>query len=115
LGPIFDDGSFEYIPIPESWESEEKTYRDIIGRKGKSLSEFLPTAIADCVVHNDPEFLTCTYGDPTSPKRSRLLKLEKNDLLVFYAGLVPYKNVARERLYIIGIYLLDSVIALTIK
>lgn len=112
LGPIFGDGSFEYIPIPEGWESEErKTYRDIIGRKGKPLSEFLPSAIADCVAHNDPEFLTCTYGDPTSPKRSRLLKLEKNDLLVFYAGLDPYKNVSYERgLYIIGYFLVDSVI-----
>lgn len=112
LGPIFEDGSFEYIPIPEGWESEErKTYRDIIGRKGKPLSEFLPNAIADCVVHYDPEFETCTYGDPTSPKRSRLLKLEKKDLLVFYAGLDPYKNAKYEKgLYIIGYFLVDAVI-----
>ena len=42
LGPIFDDGSFEYIPIPEGCDSgERKTYRNIIGRKGKPLSEFL--------------------------------------------------------------------------
>jgi hypothetical protein len=112
LGPIYDDGSFEYIPIPEGWEIEErKTYRDIIGRKGKPLSEFLPDEIADCVAHCDPEFETCTYGDHSSPKRSLLLKLEKNDLLVFYAGLDPYKNVKYERgLYLIGYFLVLDVI-----
>jgi len=112
LAPIFDDGSFEYIPIPEGYDSgERKTYRNIIGRTGKPLSEFLPSAIADCVVHYDPEFVTCTYGDPTSPKRSRLLKLEKNDLLVFYAGLDPYNTVKYERgLYIIGYFFVESVI-----
>lgn len=112
LGPIFDDGSFEYIPIPEGSESgERRTYRNIIGRKGKPLSEFLPNEIADYVVHYDPEFVTCTYGDPTSPKRFRLLKLEKNDLLVFYAGLDPYKNIKHERgLYIIGYFFVESVI-----
>ncbi|MFZ2472161.1 MAG: hypothetical protein WAW52_09515 [Methanothrix sp.] len=112
LGPIFDDGSFEYIPIPEGWVSQERnTYKDIIGRRGRPLSEYIPEAIADFVVHYDPEFETCTYGDPTSPKRSRLLKLEKNDLLVFYAGLDPYNNIKYERgLYIIGYFLVDTVI-----
>lgn len=39
------------------------------------------------------------------------MKLEKNDLLVFYAGLDPYKNVKYERgLYIIGYFLVDAVI-----
>ena len=42
-------------------------------------------------MHFDPEFETYTYGDPTS-KRRTLLKLNKNDLLVFYAGLTPYEN-----------------------
>jgi hypothetical protein len=105
LGPIFDDGSFEYIPKSERERSDEdRTYRTIIGRRGHPLSLYLPNAVANRVVHYDPEFETYTYGDPTS-KRKHLLKLDEEDLLVFYAGLAPFKNSRhREALYIIGYF-----------
>lgn len=111
LAPIFEDGSFEYIPIPEGYDSrEERTYGTINGRCGKPLSDFLPGQFSICPVHYDPEFETCTYGDPTT-KRSRLLKLAHGDLLVFYAGLDPYNNIKYERaLYIIGYFTVDKVI-----
>lgn len=77
LGPIFKDGSFEYIPIPEGYLSEEdKTYGNTIGRKGFPLSTYVSKILKDVGMHFDPEFKTYTYGDPTS-KRSSLLRLQK--------------------------------------
>lgn len=112
LAPIFEDGSFEYIPIPEGDpdSTESRTYMNTIARTGKPLSYYLPKKIHDNSMHYDPEFETFTYGDPTS-KRKYLLKLDKDDLLVFYAGLTPFQtNNFNEALYIIGYFTIDSVI-----
>lgn len=112
LAPIFEDGSFEFIPISEYDENskEGRTYLNTIGRKGKPFSTYVPKPIWNYTIHFDPEFDTFTYGDPTS-KRNFLLKLDKGDLLVFYAGLMPYKNSVYETaLYIIGYFLVDEVI-----
>ncbi len=112
LSPIFSDGSFEYIPIPESdpKTNESRTYQNTLGRTGKPLSDFLPSKICQSKMHFDPEFETFTYGDPSKSKRKFLLKLEKNDLLVFYAGLTPYKNDKYPNaLYIIGYFVVENV------
>lgn len=112
LGPIFEDGTFEYIPISEKnlKTKENRTYKDIFDRYGKQLSTYLSEGIENKIIHLDPEFNSFTYGDPTS-KRNALLKLEKDDLLVFYAGLTPYKNdVYTEGLYIIGYSTVEKVI-----
>jgi Nucleotide modification associated domain 3 len=112
LAPIFEDGSFEYIPIPEGDpdSTEFRTYNNTYGRSGHPLSYYLPKQIKDELMHFDPEFETFTYGDPTS-KRKFLLKLNKNDLLVFYAGLTPYKNDEYPNaLYIIGYFNVTDVI-----
>jgi len=112
LGPIFEDGSFEYIPVSEgdSKSKEDKTYKNTIGRSGKPLSTYLPKSIENRTMHFDPEFETFTYGDPT-PKRTWLLKLEKGDLLVFYAGLTPFRNRKyKEALYLIGYFTVEKVI-----
>ena len=42
--------------------------------------------MATQTIHVDPEWETCTYGDPTTPKRS-LRHLKRSDFLVFYCGL----------------------------
>lgn len=113
LAPIFQDGSFEYIPISEGRDSqskEDRTYRNTIGRKGKSLSTYLPKRIENRTMHFDPEFKTYTYGDPTI-KRKSLLKLNKDDLLVFYAGLSPFQNNNHmTALYIIGYFAIQQII-----
>lgn len=113
LSPIFSDGSFEYIPIPESdpETSEIRTYQNTLGRTNNPLSKFLPERICRSKMHFDPEFETFTYGDPSKSKRKSLLKLEKNDLLVFYAGLTPYQNDKyQEALYIIGYFVVENVV-----
>lgn len=112
LAPIFKDGTFEYIPLSEkvSGSMEEKTFDNTVGVHGRCLSHYLPEKIHGRLLHNDPEFDTNTYGDQTI-KGKYLLKLEKNDLLVFYAGLTPYNNTDfEEALYIIGYFEVDYVV-----
>jgi hypothetical protein len=112
LAPIFEDGTFEYIPIPEGDpnSSEFRTYDNTLGKNGKPLSNYVPMKFRDALMHFDPEFETFTYGDPTA-KRKFLLKLHIDDLLVFYAGLTPYDNdVYPDGLYIIGYFTIDEII-----
>ena len=112
LAPIFSNGSFEYIPLSEkdSKTIEKRTFETAYGNNGIPFSKYLPEKIKNRKLHFDPEFETFTYGDETS-KRNYLLKLEKNDYLVFYAGLKPYENkVYEEALYIIGYLEVEEVI-----
>jgi hypothetical protein len=101
-GPLFPDGRFEYVPIPESEESEERrTYADLAGRYGEALSTYVPH-LGDRVPHYDPEFTTYTYGDVARIKCTQLARLTEGDLLVFYAGLEPVDGSAPALLYAIG-------------
>jgi hypothetical protein len=92
-GPLFTDGSFEYVPIPDSTGLDERTYGNCMARTGRPLSDFFPlarqAAMSSQSIHLDPEFTSFTYGDPTSPKAG-LRRLATGDLLVFYAGLRGY-------------------------
>ena len=112
-GPIFDDGSFEFVPIPETYRScTAATYGERLGRKGKLLSTYVPPVLRHVPMHDDPEFETCTYGDP-SVKRRYLLELCEGDLLVFYAGLKPFNHDNAEypeALYLVGYFTIDQVI-----
>ena len=112
LAPIFKDLSFEYIPLSETDKQtdEKRTYRNVIGRKGKSMAAYLPEKVKSRKIHFDPEFETFTYGDKGS-KTKWLKKLNQNDLLVFYAGLTPHNNDHHpEALYIIGYFTVAEVI-----
>jgi hypothetical protein len=106
-GPLFRDGSFEFIPIPDDRMLDGRTYGNTIGRSGRTFVEFFPsrrqTRIAVQPMHVDPEFETFSYGDPTPPKRG-LRHLEKGDLLVFYAGLEGFDFKSPPALYIIGYF-----------
>ncbi|MEI7826352.1 MAG: hypothetical protein WCI87_00920 [Euryarchaeota archaeon] len=112
-GPIFNDGTFEFVPIPETYRScTATTYGERIGRTGKPLSTYVPPGLRHVPMHNDPEFETCTYGDPTV-KRRYLLELREGDLLVFYAGLRPFNHDNADypnALYFVGYFTVDQVI-----
>ncbi len=112
LGPIFPDGTFEYVPIPESPQcvsARSLYFRDLPARHGGRLAQYVPTRYREAAAHYDPEFQTFTYGDPTRNKRAQLLRLNNGDLLVFYAGLRPVGSQAASRLYIIGYFTVASV------
>jgi len=69
-GPLFSDGSFEYISIPDRFRGkgvDGRTYGTCRGRHGRALCEYFPESrrkqIASQPIHVDPEFATFTYGD----------------------------------------------------
>ena len=112
--PLFRDGSFEYLPIPDNFGSgkqgiDERTYGNTMSRRGQPLVSYFPerrrTKMRDKPMHFDPEFETFTYGDPirSGPKRS-LAKLKAGDVLVFYAGLKGFDFDSSPALHIIGYF-----------
>lgn len=106
-GPLFEDGSFEFIPIPDGWPVDERTYGNTRGRHGSPLVEYFPESkrqfMARQPMHVDPEFDTYTYGDPTRPK-AQLKTLTAGDILAFYAGLKGYDFQAEPALYLVGYF-----------
>jgi hypothetical protein len=88
-GPIYPDGMFEYVPIPEREPATEAvpTYADL------DLSVDLPDDVVDAPVHLDPtfaEYPCCdryTYGDDHGVKASPLSDLSAGDYVFFYATL----------------------------
>jgi hypothetical protein len=112
-GPLFADGSFEFIPIPDGPAvspdriSSVRTYGNTIGRSGRPFIDYFPQSMrgrmSNVPLHVDPEFDTFTYGDPTPPKRG-LARLRSGDLLVFYAGLEGWGHSSLPSLYIVGYF-----------
>jgi hypothetical protein len=110
IAPIFEDNSFEFIPIPESLAtSEERLYINMVGRNGKKIVDFVPKKIKYSHPHYDPEFETFTYGDPTKIKRNQLSKLSPGDLLIFYAGLKRKGKNDKSQVFVIGYFDVEEV------
>jgi Nucleotide modification associated domain 3 len=112
-GPLFEDGTFEFICIPDRKQVSIHTYGNMVDKTGKPLVNYFPRSqrksLAQQQVHVDPEFDSFTYGDPTRPKRS-LRKLRPSDLLVFYCGLQAWDATRgwdgdrRPALYLVGFF-----------
>jgi hypothetical protein len=89
-GPLFKDGSFDFVCIPDNKRVSVHTYGSIVGWNGTPHVRYFPESrrslMTSQTVHVDPEWETFTYGDPTPPKRS-LKYLKPGDFLVFYCGL----------------------------
>jgi hypothetical protein len=111
--PLFEDGTFEFVCIPDGWGISAHTYRTMIGRNGRRHLDYFPESrqrrMARQTIHLDPEFETFTYGDPTTPKRS-LRNLKPGDFLVFYCGLQKWDSecgwdcTRRPGLYLAGFF-----------
>jgi hypothetical protein len=112
-GPLFKNGSFDFVCIPDNKRVSVHTYGNMIGRDGRPLAGYFAesrrSVMAEQHVHVDPEWETFTYGDPTSPKKS-LRTLTAGDLLVFYCGLQKWdadrrwNQDHRPALYLIGYF-----------
>ena len=114
LSPIFADGRFEYVPIPEDRPTRCKlTFATSPARQGASLATFVPGRIALRHPHVDPDFDALVYGDAAPHKRRQLLRLAAGDLLVFYAGFAPWPREDLPRLFAIGFLEVRRVHALT--
>lgn len=114
--PLFADGAFEFVCIPDNKRVSVHKYGTVIGKNGLSHSAYFPAtkqlAVADQHIHLDPEFETFTYGDPTTPKRS-LRKLERGDYLIFYCGFQEWDEETgwqadeAPSLYIMGFFVVE--------
>jgi len=89
-GPIHGDGTFEYVPIPESAPTRSGADVPTYGELGLSTDV---EGVADTPVHLDPTFAgvhgcsAYTYGDPHGVKARPLLELDAGDYVFFYATL----------------------------
>jgi hypothetical protein len=87
--PLYPDGSFEYVPIPE----REPTDRPVPTYADLPVAVDLPGDLLDRRVHLDPcfrEYAGCpayTYGDEHGVKAGPIASLEAGDWLLFYATL----------------------------
>ena len=96
-GPIYPDGSFVYVPIPERKPTAEPvvTYEELLAALGE-LPFSVDEQTRQLPVHLDPEFAgypTCsqyTYGDEHGVKAGPLGKLDSGDSLYFYATLTRH-------------------------
>ena len=117
--PIFSDGTFEFLPIPESRDSKRgcpectllPRYLDLFREK----LLYLPRKSYNLRVHNDPEFETFTYGDyPTRfPRASNLRYIVKGDYLFFLARMVEWKNGSfsgTAGFYLVGFFDIEDVV-----
>src|ERR1700689_137109 len=106
-GPLFHDGSFHYIPIPDGFGIDERTYGNTTSLKQRKLVEYFPesrrVAMANRSIHFDPEFATFTYGARTPPKAG-LRRLQKGDMLIFYCGLQSWDHRSEPALYLMGYF-----------
>jgi hypothetical protein len=112
-GPLFEDGSFEYIPIPDEFGPggkgvDSRTYGNTPGRQGRSFIDYFPQSrqnkMEDKSLHFDPEFETFTYGDPTEGPKVGLRRLKEGDLLAFYCGLKGWGFQSPQGLYLMGFF-----------
>lgn len=111
--PIFEDGSFEYIPIPEQYETTEvatyqsrgfDTHLSYVVHHDEETDAF-----DEVPIHHDPNFVSLTFGDP-GKSRSKLLSLSEDDVLGFYCGLTPPGKTRPKHRYLIGYFVVDRVI-----
>ncbi|SNR52708.1 Nmad3 family putative nucleotide modification protein [Halorubrum vacuolatum] len=96
-GPVYPDGSFAYVPIPEDAPTRPRegfptdeplpTYGDL------DVPFSLPNTLLGTPIHADPEFPDvhgrerATYGDPFGVKAGPIATLGPGDWLLFYATL----------------------------
>lgn len=101
VGPLFDDGTFEYLPMLETYLPTKlnKKYSELSARQdhfkyGKTLADFVLERDREERVHYDPHFGEhgdlYTYAENYVETEGRLLNLEVDDLIFFYCSLVPY-------------------------
>lgn len=114
VSPIFPDKSYVFLPIPNvrdwGYQLDQtckglKTYSEIKTNSGTPLTDYLPKdeikvmkktikEPSNIKVHNDPEFVTNTYGEKKEKKviYNKVKDFKEGDYILFYATffLCPY-------------------------
>ena len=132
LSTIFENLSFIFVPIPSDPHleilEERITYSEFKWNNQDILS-FIPPELSTRGIHNDPEYISCTYGSPKYNKDehgeknySTLINLKQDDLLVFFAafrkdgtlrkgGKIDYETIFGY--YIFAYFIIDQIVAYT--
>ncbi len=134
LAPLYEDGRFEYVPIPEKTAETSETATlgnwSFSHRPGcaadlttsitpqpvhEEESSLTGSALEGWPLHHDPNFEALTYGEHrTSGYVSRLSALEPGDVVGFYAGLRRENDPDnRAHRYLIGYLTVDRVDCIT--
>lgn len=127
--PVYPDGTFEYVPIPEArgpdGTTETRTYGTVSLRHAEgTMADYLtsitprpgdgPTLTGDALaawpLHHDPNFEGLTYGETTSrgSYTTLLRTLDPGDAVAFYTGLRGPDADYRHR-YVIGWFTVATV------
>ena len=118
--PIYDDGTFEFITIPE----DRNLPADHAIRYGqltshydpkKPIRNYIPKRLWDFPTHFDPEFETFTYGDncETSPRAASLKRMEPGDFIFFLARLTRQednKSTKEHGFYLVGFLEIEDIL-----
>ena len=118
FSPVFADGTFEFLPIPEGYGSMDRPsqavrYCDLRAHNapGQDLHRYVPADLWEAACHDDPEFATFTYGDSGGNARSvNLTRMREGDVLLFLARLESWadgKRTGEAGFYLIGGLLAD--------
>lgn len=119
--PIFEDGTFEFVPIPDyiiEFMRKKKSilirYKDLPPYNGRKLLDFIPREFHNMYAHYDPEFETYTYGDypSTHGRAANLKKIRSGDHIFFLSRLVEYNGngfTKNAGFYIIGYFEVDQI------
>ena len=118
--PIFADGTFEFLPIPEEPRIDGPhavRYQDLRSRyqPAKDLKEYIPKRLWQVSTHNDPEFETFTYGDncEANARAASLKRLEPGDFLFFIVRLVRWtagSSTGDHGFYLVGYLEIEDVL-----
>ena len=134
---IYEDSSFEYVPIPEAHDTTENLTYDSIARQHKSghlqpadtddetladvLAEISPeenegdtltgSDLEKYPLHYDPNFDFLTYGEVKTAYRNKINRLDpdNDDVIAFYTGLTTPEDDTPHR-FIIGFFTVREVI-----
>ena len=118
FSPLFPDGRFELLPIPEGVSGLNGASHAVHYRQLRSyyhpecdLGPYVPGNLWNTVCHHDPEFETYTYGDNgTNGRSSALTQMQSGDTLLFLARLEGWdagRRTGENGFYLIGGLLAD--------
>jgi hypothetical protein len=105
--PLFNDGTFELLPIPErcQWRAPMLRFSDLA-----RLHIYVPGSWRDRAVHLDPDLMspTPTYGDNCrrAGRAFSLRRAQRGDLIVFLARLQP--AYAPAAFHLVGVLEIDD-------
>ena len=95
FSPLFENGTFEFLSIPEGDRNLDQSlhavrYRDLRSHydRDQDLLRYAPQEMWDTPCHNDPGFRTFTYGDDGAIGRaSALAPFRRGDALLLMTRL----------------------------